>query len=346
MQAEDDVLRGLPAQLRRLRQARANQVVEPGRRGDTGGGQRGRLGLEDLRDEARLGGRLEGLVPGDHLVKHGAEREDVAPEIGLVPLELLGRYVLQRAGDGAVACEIGCLVVPSDCAAVSSGRGFAMPKSSSFAPLFVRMTFEGFEIAMDDAGRVRRGERAGHLDAVAERLIERQPAAREPARERLALEELHDQEVGAVLLADVEERADVRVTEARDDARLTRQALPRGQILRAAGRQDLDRDSAIEPGIEGFVDLAHAAGADQREDFVGTELVAGLQWHAGKLAAQLYSLNNGRLRVSFDRGSRIGPYEIICLLGAGGRGEVYRGRDPRLGRDVAVQGAHRRCSGG
>ena len=103
LQAEDDVLRGLPAQLGRLRQARANQVVEPGRRRDTGGGQRGRLGLEDLRDEARLGGRLEGAVPGDHLVEHGAEREDVAPEIGLVPFELLGRHVLQRAGDGAVA---------------------------------------------------------------------------------------------------------------------------------------------------------------------------------------------------------------------------------------------------
>ena len=75
---------------------------------------------------------------------------------------------------------------------------------------------------MDDAGRVRGGERAGHLDAVAERLVERQPAAREPACERLAFEELHDQEVGAILLADVEERADVRVAEARDDARLTR----------------------------------------------------------------------------------------------------------------------------
>jgi hypothetical protein len=36
-------------------------------------------------------------------------------------------------------------------------------------------------------------------------------------------------------------------------------------------------------------------------------------------------------------GERLGPYEISDLLGAGGMGEVYRARDPRLGRDVAVK---------
>ncbi len=41
--------------------------------------------------------------------------------------------------------------------------------------------------------------------------------------------------------------------------------------------------------------------------------------------------------MTLSSGDRLGPYEIVSPLGAGGMGEVYRARDPRLGREVAVK---------
>jgi len=41
--------------------------------------------------------------------------------------------------------------------------------------------------------------------------------------------------------------------------------------------------------------------------------------------------------MSLQVGARVGPYQIVAPLGAGGMGEVYRARDARLDRDVAIK---------
>jgi hypothetical protein len=41
--------------------------------------------------------------------------------------------------------------------------------------------------------------------------------------------------------------------------------------------------------------------------------------------------------MSLEPGARLGPYEVLSSIGAGGMGEVYRARDTRLQRDVAIK---------
>jgi eukaryotic-like serine/threonine-protein kinase len=41
--------------------------------------------------------------------------------------------------------------------------------------------------------------------------------------------------------------------------------------------------------------------------------------------------------MALQTGTRLGPYEILAAIGAGGMGEVYRARDTKLDREVAIK---------
>ena len=83
-------------------------------------------------------------------------------------------------------------------------------------------------------------------------------------RERRPLHQFHHQVVGT----DVVERADIGMIQRRDGARLALE--PLGELL----ARNLDRDRPAQPRVVRLVDLAHAAGANQRGYFVGTETLS------------------------------------------------------------------------
>ena len=95
------------------------------------------------------------------------------------------------------------------------------------------------------------------------------------SRQRLARQVLHHEVGGAVMLADVVQRADVRVVQPGDGLGLALEAGTAVGVGAELGRQDLDGDAAIEAGVAGLVDLAHAARADGGLDLVGPEARAG-----------------------------------------------------------------------
>ena len=124
---------------------------------------------------------------------------------------------------------------------------------------------------MGDALPVRLVEGVRNLDSDLQRLIERQRPLLQPLGQRVALEILHDQEVGALVLAHVVQRANVRVIQAGDGLRLALEPLLEVGVCGDMRGEDFDGDGAVQAGVAGFVHLAHAARAEGGEDFVGAE---------------------------------------------------------------------------
>ena len=201
--------------------------------------------------------------------------------IGLLPLDLLRRHVVERPEDGARPGH-----------GRQGGEGHVrgrreadrrpphQPREAEIEQLHVRRPRRAaahdhdvrrLQIAVHDALPMGALERSRDLFADRQDLVERQTSALDPARQRLSLDELHDQVVGLLIVADVVERADVRIVQCRDGARFALEARPRLRIGGERRRQPLDRDRAVEPRVAPAIHLAHAARAEQTGELIGTE---------------------------------------------------------------------------
>src|SRR5208282_218471 len=116
-------------------------------------------------------------------------------------------------------------------------------------------------VAMDDALGVGRVERIGDLDAERKQCVEFHGTVADEMLQGRAVEVLHDDEGLAVLLANVVDGADIRMVERGRSPGLAAEALERLAVSGYIFGEEFQGDEAVEAGVLGLVDDAHAAAA-------------------------------------------------------------------------------------
>ena len=124
------------------------------------------------------------------------------------------------------------------------------------------------DVAVDNAGRVRGVERVGDLDGDRQQFVECELPLREALLQRGPLQDLHDEEWAAVLVADVVNGADAGVVQRGGGPRLALEPGQRLAIIRQIGRKKFERDEAPQARVLGLVDDAHPAAAEPLDNAV------------------------------------------------------------------------------
>ena len=139
-------------------------------------------------------------------------------------------------------------------------------------PLRRHLDVRGLEIAVDDPLAVGGVERLGELPGDAQDLVHGQRAGpNEALGQRLAVNELHDQEARVAGLFEAVDRRDVGMIERGEYPRLASEARQPGRVVRELLGKYLDRDLAAKAQIGGAVDLAHPARPERRTNLVSPE---------------------------------------------------------------------------
>jgi hypothetical protein len=200
----------------------------------------------------------EGQLSGETLVEGDAERVDVAPLVLRRPAPLLRGHVGRRTALEARVPE-----------------GVGHPEVEHLhPPVLAEEDVAGLEVAVNDSVPVGVGQRPGHLGDGLDRLLERQRAAIEPLRERLAAQQLLDQEGSTLAPPHVVNRHDARMGEARGRLGLLEEPLrvAPGVAMRP---NELERHQASEHIVPRLEDHPEATRADAPDDLEAVEPVAG-----------------------------------------------------------------------
>ena len=126
----------------------------------------------------------------------------------------------------------------------------------------------GLQVAVDDAGVVRRRDGLGDLDADGQRLTHLETAALEHGPQRDPVDVLRGEELHPGGVADVVDRQNVRVVERRDRAGFALESQQPFLVAERARREHFQRELAAQADVLGQIHLRHAAGSERRQHTV------------------------------------------------------------------------------
>ena len=239
-----------------------------------------RIAFENCRQGVGRRGTAERLTTGEHLVEHASERPDVRSLVDRQTASLLGTHVRRRAEHHSAARRQPRYRRRIRRDFILDHLGQAEVEHFQ-AQIRRDGDVRGLQIPVDDAALMGRIERIRELPGDPEGLLDAQRPAHQAIRERLALDQLEDDPANPPTLLDPMDRRDVRVVQRGQRAGLPLEAGEPIRIGRPHGGQDVDGDVTPQPSVTGTIHVAHAAGADERDDLVDAESGAGgkvLDW--------------------------------------------------------------------
>lgn len=222
------------------------------------------------------------LPAGQQFVENDAEGPDIGATVHVLAAGLLRRHVSGGAEDHAGVSFVVMSRVHGQrgrVLGIAAGLGgvLAQFRESEIQHLDgavgLDLDIARFEVAMRDAFFVRGIEGVSDLGGEFENVVDGQGALGFDA-----FDELHDHVARAAGRgSNIVKLRDVGMVQLGDGAAFTLEAL--GKLFAGS----FDRNFAVEAGVAGLVDFAHAARADARKDFVGSKTVAGGQRHRERL---------------------------------------------------------------
>jgi len=219
-----------------------------------------------------IGGSLamKGALAGNHLVENCTEGEDVGAGVDGNAAHLLGRHISCGSHDDAGLCGVGHGGERRVGGGIGLGELGETEIENLHAAVFGEKKIFRLEVAMDYAFFVSGGQAVSDLQCVVECFASWDWSVAQTIAQGLAFEKLGDNVGRSFVSPDIENRENIRVVQGGGGQCLLLEAAEAVWIERNRGRQHLDGDFALEPGIAGAIHLAHASGPERADDFIRT----------------------------------------------------------------------------